>query len=330
MHICKVTHAVLFLLFFLAYHIDPDQQYLGGKRSASPHTTFTPTPVKYSLKFNLNMQNERMFSSAELVVRKVMIYPPPRVELTEFETVQVELVYKQYSFDPILKTVLLNELREIVDTKLIKTESDEFITFDVTRGIERWFIMSGKSSGSIQFDIVIKVPELMNSFKKLPPLVRFIESDQLQDPEENSTARLVISLVNPEELFDASSVNGRRRRQTTSIVLDSEYCFENPNESNCCVRELSIDFEEDLKWTWIISPKVYFPNYCTGLCPFFWPRASDSTFLLQKFRSFNPTGAVEPCCAPDVLKPILLMFVINDEPFLQIMDNMVVDSCICR
>ena len=281
-------------------------------------------PDTYKLSFNLDLSDQRMFSSAELILFKNIITPQPRTLLTEFETVQVQLVYKTYYY--YYEYLLSNEIKETVDTKLVSTNTEEFISLNVTGAIKKWLKVKQVSVGEIDLEVLVRCPEILSSYKKLPPLIKF---DVDEHTASNSSAKLIISFVKPEELVDLS---GRRRvkKQVGNMLLDADFCFDNPNEPNCCVRELNVNFAQHFGWTWVMSPIEYSPNYCTGACPFFWPKFSNGTGLLQQYKALNPTSAVDPCCAPDSFKPIVLLFTINGEIFLQLINNMEVQTCICR
>ena len=293
-----------------------------GKRDASTlrfYNGFPPTT--YKLSFDLDLSNERMFSSADLILYKKIANPQPRLQLTEFETVQVLLVYKKYYY--YFNHLVADEKREIIDTRILSTNNEEFVQFNITGAVKKWLKVNQVVKGQINLEVVVRCPELLYSYKKLPPLVEF----EVGQYYMNNTAKLVISLLKPQEIVDIS--NGRRTKRQ-QLLLDSDFCFKDPNQPNCCVRELKLDFAKDFGWDWVMSPKVYYPNYCSGLCPSLWPTLTASARIFQQFNTVNPTAAVEPCCAPDNLKPIILMFTFGDELFLQLMNNMEVDSCICR
>ncbi len=315
-------------LFCLGYLQGDGYSY--GKRHVSSSTNYFELlpPHTYKFSFNVDLRDQKMISSAELLVFKKAVYPQSRYVLTELETIQVQLVYKTYYY--YYKYLVSNEVKEIMDTKIVSTNTDEYISFNVTGAIKKWLQVTELSKGEIRFEIVVRCPEIItSSYRQLPPLIEFdIGSKQ----SSNSSAKLVLSFVKPEELIGLSS-NSRSRRtkkQVGSFLLDDEFCFDNPSEPNCCIRQLTINFAEDFGWTWVMAPLEYNPNYCSGVCPFFWPTFSESTQLLQQYSSLNPSGAVEPCCAPDKLTPLVMLFSVNGELFLQMINNMEVDTCICR
>lgn len=135
------------------------------------------------------------------------------------------------------------------------------------------------------------------------------------------TTQLVVFTVNEKDVEMAR----RRKRQ-----VSKDFCFANFT-TNCCVRNLTINFHEDLDWTWVIFPEEYQPNYCSGDCPYLWPTATLHAENLQTVKLLNPAASAEPCCVPSMLLPLTIIR--EDELGNLIFDplsEMIVDSCICR
>lgn len=136
-----------------------------------------------------------------------------------------------------------------------------------------------------------------------------------------NTTQLVIFTVNERDVENAR----RRKRQVTK-----EFCFAT-NTSNCCVRNLTINFHEDLNWTWVIAPIEYTPNYCSGGCPYLWPSATPHAEALQTLKFLNPAASAEPCCVPALLLPLTIIR--EDESgnlIFEPLSEMIVESCHCR
>uniref|UniRef100_A0AAV2LT05 TGF-beta family profile domain-containing protein n=1 Tax=Knipowitschia caucasica TaxID=637954 RepID=A0AAV2LT05_KNICA len=99
---------------------------------------------------------------------------------------------------------------------------------------------------------------------------------------------------------------------------------------------LFVDFEE-IGWSgWIISPRGYNAHHCRGSCPF--PlggslRATNHATVRSIMHalklSSEEVGA--PCCVPDKLQSISLLYFDDDENVvLKQYDNMVALSCACH
>ena len=136
-----------------------------------------------------------------------------------------------------------------------------------------------------------------------------------------TSTQLVVFTVNQKDVESA-----RRKRQVTK-----DFCFATQT-TNCCVRNLTINFHRDLNWTWVFAPEEYQPNYCSGDCPYLWPTATLHAENLQTVKLLNPAASAEPCCVPAMLLPLTIIRedeitgILTFEP----LSEMIVDSCICR
>uniref|UniRef100_A0A3P8UZH3 Growth/differentiation factor 8 n=3 Tax=Cynoglossus semilaevis TaxID=244447 RepID=A0A3P8UZH3_CYNSE len=82
-------------------------------------------------------------------------------------------------------------------------------------------------------------------------------------------------------------------------------CNEKSEETRCCRYALTVDFEE-FGWDWIIAPKRYRANYCSGECEFMHRQQYPHAHLVNKA---NPRGTVGPCCTPTKMSPINMIYV---------------------
>ncbi|MBN3283857.1 GDF8 factor, partial [Polyodon spathula] len=103
-------------------------------------------------------------------------------------------------------------------------------------------------------------------------------------------------------------------------------CDEHSPESRCCRYPLTVDFE-DFGWDWIIAPKRYKANYCSGECEFMYLQKYPHTHLVHKA---NPRGSAGPCCTPTKMSPINMLYFNEKEQIIYgTIPAMVVDRCGC-
>ncbi|XP_015927346.1 growth/differentiation factor 8 [Parasteatoda tepidariorum] len=115
----------------------------------------------------------------------------------------------------------------------------------------------------------------------------------------------------------------RTRRLKRMIGLN---CEENADEVRCCRYPLTVDFEE-FGWDWIIAPKRYEANYCSGECPYVFLQKYPHTHLVQQA---NPQGSAGPCCAPRKMSSISMLYFDSDFNIIYgMLPGMVVDRCGC-
>ncbi|CAM9286730.1 growth/differentiation factor 8 [Lampetra fluviatilis] len=114
-----------------------------------------------------------------------------------------------------------------------------------------------------------------------------------------------------------------QKRSRRAVGLD---CNDPGSESRCCRYSLVVDFEA-FGWDWIIAPKRYKANYCSGQCEHIFLQKYPHTHLVQQA---NPSGSAGPCCAPTKMSAISMLY-FNDQQqiiFGKIPD-MVVERCGC-
>ncbi|KAG9349423.1 hypothetical protein JZ751_027866 [Albula glossodonta] len=103
-------------------------------------------------------------------------------------------------------------------------------------------------------------------------------------------------------------------------------CDEHSPESRCCRYPLTVDFE-DFGWDWIIAPKRYKANYCSGECEYMHLQKYPHTHLVNKA---NPRGTAGPCCTPTKMSPINMLYFNRKEQIIYgKIPSMVVDRCGC-
>ena len=52
--------------------------------------------------------------------------------------------------------------------------------------------------------------------------------------------------------------------------------------------------------------------------------------ILPLYNKLNPEASASPCCVPQALEPLTIMYFIGRTPRVEQLSNMVVKSCKCR
>jgi hypothetical protein len=312
-------HGILHLTESLPLYIYHYAGFYGD--FSHPNSPFV-LPTTYRFDFFINRtspyQDHDLSSTDLFIFAKISSHG--RDELTNIETIQlyhIFEVHKLIHYQPVKI-----EKRRLVQSKVVDVK-EGFIQFDIMSAINRWTEIFGDETGTITFLVVIKPPILLKSKSVLNPMLFF---DLRQDKRSLAIIELKYSRIT--DIENASTAK-RRRRQSVE-KLDTEFCFANPSEPNCCVKNLKINFVKDLGFDFIIEPLEYTPNYCVGLCPFFWPTLTLSTDFLILYRERNPGSTVKPCCAPNELYPLSMIIKAGRNYTIQHFPNMIVGSCICR
>lgn len=121
----------------------------------------------------------------------------------------------------------------------------------------------------------------------------------------------------------SSHLTGRKKRSTDS----KDTC--SAQEENCCVRSLYIDFRKDLGWKWINKPTGYHANYCMGSCTYIWSSENKYSQILALYKQHNPGASAQPCCVPQALDPLPILYYVGRQHRVEQLSNMIVKSCKC-
>ncbi|XP_036449063.1 transforming growth factor beta-3 proprotein [Colossoma macropomum] len=227
--------------------------------------------------------------------------------------------------------------RYIGGKNVLTKGTPEWVSFDVTETVREWLMYRETNLGleisvhcpchtfNPNGDIIENVNEVLE--------VKFKGMDQEYDENRWDLSRLkkqkeqllphLILMMLPPHRLDVPPTSRRRKR-----ALDTNYCFSN-YEENCCVRRLYIDFRQDLGWRWIHEPKGYHANFCSGPCPYL--RSADTTHstLLSLYNTLNPEASASPCCVPQDLEPLTILYYVGRTPKVEQLSNMIVKSCKC-
>uniref|UniRef100_H3DHC4 Transforming growth factor beta n=1 Tax=Tetraodon nigroviridis TaxID=99883 RepID=H3DHC4_TETNG len=139
------------------------------------------------------------------------------------------------------------------------------------------------------------------------------------------TPHLILTLL-PSDRVDNPTTKSRRKR---AAATEPSTCSRS-SDQGCCLRSLYIDFRRDLNWKWIHEPKGYKANFCAGNCPYLWSANNHYNMILPLYNKMNPEASAAPCCVPQDLEPLTIMYFIGRTPRVEQLSNMVVKSCKCR
>ncbi|XP_032524927.2 growth/differentiation factor 8-like isoform X1 [Danaus plexippus] len=173
--------------------------------------------------------------------------------------------------------------------------------------------------------VKINVTTMVAEFFRLPRenlaiVVRVQDSKNrlsLGVPHLNSESNALMPYI------EVSLRDNSHKRTRRMIGMD---CTENSKEARCCRYPLSVNFEE-FGWDWIIAPKQYDANYCSGECPYSFLQKYPHTHLVHLAA---PQGSGGPCCAPRKMSSISMLYFDHDLNIIYgTIPGMVVESCGC-
>nr|QAA78534.1 transforming growth factor beta 1 [Siganus canaliculatus] len=120
-----------------------------------------------------------------------------------------------------------------------------------------------------------------------------------------------------------SHLTSRKKRSTET----KDTCT--AQTETCCVRSLYIDFRKDLGWKWIHKPTGYHANYCMGSCTYIWNAENKYSQILALYKHHNPGASAQPCCVPQALEPLPILYYVGRQHKVEQLSNMIVKSCKC-
>ncbi|XP_039273811.2 uncharacterized protein LOC120347787 isoform X1 [Styela clava] len=107
-------------------------------------------------------------------------------------------------------------------------------------------------------------------------------------------------------------------------------------DEDCGRKSMNVDFAS-IGWSdWIISPTTFEAYYCSGRCEISNMQVGKKTgttnhAIVQAIARLAGATVPEPCCAPDKLMPLsVLFFDENSNVVLRVYTNMSVETCACK
>ncbi|XP_078055405.1 bone morphogenetic protein 2-like [Mustelus asterias] len=240
----------------------------------------------------------------------------------------------------------------LISSKRIPLYTEGWEVFTVTQTVWKWVRNSSSNHG---FTIITSVPTAGNSLDLSP--VRFAKSSDHQD---NSQPFLVLftddrrrgSLESPGTPTLPGDNTSLERNPLVPALPHGNAILSSPWWARsrkiravsalatgrlrpCQKHPLYVDFEQ-IGWSsWIISPRGYSAYYCQGSCPF--PlgqgfKVTNHATVQSIIHALKLSKAVgTPCCVPDTLNSINLLYFDNEENVvLKQYDDMVAVTCGCH
>jgi len=125
--------------------------------------------------------------------------------------------------------------------------------------------------------------------------------------------------------LDISRTAWRARTKRTAHRTCSEE--HDPGTTECCMWPLTIDFEE-FGWDWVLFPRTYEANICSGSCELGTPAEHPHGSLTQMAGLHSTAG---PCCSPRKMAPINMLYLDQDyNVILGKLPSMKVQKCGCK
>ncbi|XP_073704594.1 anti-dorsalizing morphogenic protein [Garra rufa] len=235
----------------------------------------------------------------------------------------------------------ISQGKKLLSSRLVPIHSSGWEVFTITQAVRSWMLDEGSNLGllisvrtlaGLQTDLkTVRFASGRNHHhSKQPMLVLFTDDGRRASSLEIVPKASDNSPVGPSLPFPSLPISAVARRNARSLDYD-----ENGEKMPCQRLPLYVDFEE-IGWSgWIVSPRGYNAYHCKGSCSF--PlgqnmRPTNHATVQSIINALKLTKGIEtPCCVPDKLFSINLLYFDDDENVvLKQYDDMVAGSCGCH
>ncbi|KAL3991454.1 hypothetical protein ACER0C_011079 [Sarotherodon galilaeus] len=268
-------------------------------------TNINYKPKVISMSFNIseirsNVGDEPLLTRAELrmLIKEPMILTEERVELYHSQGTSTHYLASRF---------------------VTNTLKDKWLSFDVTEPLRTWL----KGNVNEQKFELRRYCECGSgddtlSFSISGTMSRRGDTKDLQKLNQQLPYIFTMSIPKTNH---SKSLRTKRSTDTTDSCSTQSH--------NCCLKKLYIDFRKDLGWKWIHKPTGYYANYCMGSCTYIWDAENKYSQILALYKHHNPGASAQPCCAPQTLEPLPIIYYVGRQHKVEQLSNMIVTSCKC-
>ncbi|XP_031595777.2 transforming growth factor, beta 1a [Oreochromis aureus] len=287
-----------------------EEEYFAKVLNRFNMTTKNDTNINYkpkviSMSFNIseirsNVGDGLLLTRAELrmLIKEPMILNEERVELYHSQGTSTHYLASRF---------------------VTNTLKDKWLSFDVTEPLQTWL----KGNENEQKFELRRYCECGNnddtlSFSISGTMSRRGDTKDLQKLNQQLPYIFTMSIPKTNH---SKSLRTKRSTDTTDSCSTQSH--------NCCLKKLYIDFRKDLGWKWIHKPMGYYANYCMGSCTYIWDAENKYSQILALYKHHNPGASAQPCCAPQTLEPLPIIYYVGRQHKVEQLSNMIVTSCKC-
>ncbi|XP_070685223.1 transforming growth factor, beta 1a [Pempheris klunzingeri] len=245
----------------------------------------------------------RLLTNAELrmLVKKTMIPIEQRVELYQG---------------------LGTSARYLASRFITNHFKDKWLSFDVTETLQNWLQGTDDEQGfQLRLFCECSQAKADDGFSFEISGIGSDRGDTAQIRIMTQQPPYILTMSIPQNI--SSHLTSRKKRSTDT----KDTCT--AQTETCCVRSLYIDFRKDLGWKWIHKPTGYHANYCMGSCTYIWNAENKYSQILALYKHHNPGASAQPCCVPQALEPLPILYYVGRQHKVEQLSNMIVKSCKC-
>ncbi|XP_013880593.1 transforming growth factor, beta 1a [Austrofundulus limnaeus] len=197
---------------------------------------------------------------------------------------------------------------------------EKWLSFDVTEPLQHW-LQQTEEEQSFQLRVFCECGQPGSIFSFSISGTDHIRGDTATMRQRSEQPPYVLTMSIPQNM--SARLTSRTKRSTAA----QETCT--AQTETCCVRSLYIDFRKDLGWKWIHKPTGYHANYCMGSCTYIWNAENKYSQIMALYKHHNPGASAQPCCVPQALEPLPILYYVGRQHRVDQLSNMIVKSCRC-
>ena len=233
--------------------------------------------------YHINLRNFSLPSElTEVTQADLLLFQQPTITGPGIEVRDVEQFVE-------IRTVLPIGERHIVEGKYLNLFDSGPKVFDIASAVRLW--LAKRVEGNVTLEVVVNcfsAPDCADSSSNgtIPAVVRF-------DQQSGKEPKVMILSKNPLEVRE----NARRRKRQTQPQA-TKFCRTN-NNTICCLKQLVLNFKQDLGMDFITQPESFEANFCEGYCPELSGEDVMTSTRFQFLRELenSPASSIEPCCS---------------------------------
>ncbi|XP_029686934.1 anti-dorsalizing morphogenic protein [Takifugu rubripes] len=228
--------------------------------------------------------------------------------------------------------------KKLLSSRLIPVHSVGWEVFTITQAVRSWMSDEGSNLG---LHVVVRTLGGSQIDKKLIRFASGRHHHQSKQPmlvlfTDDGRHSATLGSTDPHDTTATSSLpQGPMLAPSSRTARSVDYSEEEGASMPCQRLPLYVDFEE-IGWSgWIVSPRGYNAYHCKGSCPF--PlgqnmRPTNHATVQSIIHALKLIKSIEtPCCVPDKLFSINLLYFDDDENVvLKQYKDMVAGSCGCH
>ena len=306
----------VYVCHMLVATIEHLQETITTLSHTDPHTVETPTSASndqmggYSILFEFfeleNIAN-RAITKAELLLFQDSPVPYRHVPY-------LHIIVKAPTHGP---TLIVNTIHDGL-------EQSGYKTYDITPIIAIW--LKGGSNGPLVLEVSAHCVDSPDCGKhifdgglgeKSPKLV--VSREVAENTSQQRLKRQVEKISSNKTDDEYSGFNKTLKSNETS---------HNGSETTCSLHSLTIHFQKDLGFDFILHPESFNTGYCLGTCV---PRSSPTVYqLYYRLGPNSPASSIEPHCAIHSTQDLSVIMKVDSSTFvIEQLKGVVVTSCGC-